>query len=77
MDHPAYSGHPGFHLDFSGDAPFMKISELSFRVLKLNNVSRTLKVARTDYTKNVCSIFPVNSLLNPEIFSYAPKTIRI
>ncbi|KAJ6960474.1 hypothetical protein NC653_038493 [Populus alba x Populus x berolinensis] len=26
MDHPAYCGHPGFHLDFSGDAPFMKIT---------------------------------------------------
>ncbi|KAJ6861328.1 hypothetical protein NC651_037419 [Populus alba x Populus x berolinensis] len=37
VNRPQYCGYPGFHLDCSGDAPVIKISEVAYQVLEIKS----------------------------------------
>jgi hypothetical protein len=59
---PNYCGHPSFELDCSTDVPLIKITNLNYRILDVNNVSRILTVAREDYWNTVCPATIINTL---------------
>jgi hypothetical protein len=67
---PNYCGHPSFELDCSTDVPLIKITNLNYRILNVNNVSRTLMVAREDYWNTVCPATIVNTTINFTVFDY-------
>ncbi|KAL9343877.1 hypothetical protein Peur_064308 [Populus x canadensis] len=76
VNRPQYCGYPGFHLDCSGDAPVIKISEVAYQVLEIKSMSRVHLIS-TEYTDNICSIPPVNSTFDSDRFSYASNTKNI
>jgi hypothetical protein len=49
-DRPDYCGYLGFELGCSNQDPEITIMQLSYKLLGINNQSRTLNVSRTDYT---------------------------
>ncbi|KAL4652073.1 hypothetical protein ACB092_01G206700 [Castanea dentata] len=67
---PSYCGHPSFQLDCSSNVPRINITTMNYRVLEINNSSRTLKVARTDYLDTICPAALVNTTIDNNLFSY-------
>ncbi|KAF5479935.1 hypothetical protein F2P56_000717 [Juglans regia] len=70
----SYCGHPSFQLNCSGDVPQLNITGMNYRVLEVNIVSRTLKVARTDYWKTISPPQIVNTTIDYSLFSYTDAT---
>ncbi|XP_061947407.1 LEAF RUST 10 DISEASE-RESISTANCE LOCUS RECEPTOR-LIKE PROTEIN KINASE-like 2.7 [Populus nigra] len=68
-DRPDYCGYPGFELGCSNQDPEITIMQLSYKLLGINNQSRTLNVSRTDYTENLCPTLLSNTSLNPNLLS--------
>ncbi|KAG2715027.1 hypothetical protein I3760_03G057200 [Carya illinoinensis] len=66
-------GHPSFELNCRGDVPQLKIANMSYRVLGVNNSLRTLTVARTDYWKTISPPQIVNTTIDHSLFSYGPN----
>ncbi|KAJ6926558.1 hypothetical protein NC651_010847 [Populus alba x Populus x berolinensis] len=71
----------GFTLVFSADderveincsnqVPEITITQSTYKVLAINNQSRTLNVARTDYRENLCPTLLLNTTLNPILLNY-------
>jgi len=77
LNRPNYCGHPSFELNCSTDAPLIKITNLNYRVLHVDNVSRTLKVARQDYWNTVCPATIVDTIINFPIFTYNSVTTNL
>uniref|UniRef100_A0A7N2MRU7 non-specific serine/threonine protein kinase n=1 Tax=Quercus lobata TaxID=97700 RepID=A0A7N2MRU7_QUELO len=69
-DRPNYCGHPSFQLNCSSDVPQINITTMNYRVLEINNSSRTLKVARMDYLNTICPAAFVNTTIDNNLFSY-------
>ncbi|KAM4131560.1 hypothetical protein ACJW30_01G184200 [Castanea mollissima] len=67
---PSYCGHPSFQLDCSSNVPQIDITTMNYSVLEINNSSRTLKVARTDYLDTICPAALVNTTIDNNLFSY-------
>ncbi|XP_050258873.1 LEAF RUST 10 DISEASE-RESISTANCE LOCUS RECEPTOR-LIKE PROTEIN KINASE-like 2.1 [Quercus robur] len=67
---PNYCGHPSFQLDCSSNSPQINITYMNYRVLEINNSSRTLKVARTNYLDTICPAAFVNTTIDNNLFSY-------
>jgi hypothetical protein len=67
---PDYCGYPGFGLNCSNQVPEITITQSTYKVLAINNQSRTLNVARTDYRENLCPTLLLNTTLNPSLLSY-------
>ena len=65
---------PEFKLDCSSNVPRIDITYINYRVLQINNSSRTLKVARTDYWDTVCPSALVNTTIDFTLFSYTSDT---
>jgi len=75
---PNYCGHPAFKLNCREDAPLIKIMDLKYRILDVDNVSRTLKVARQDYWKTLCpAMFVNNTVINFAFFDYDSATTNL
>jgi hypothetical protein len=76
---PNYCGHPAFKLNCSEDAPLIKITNSNYRILEVNNVSRTLMVARQDYGSSV--VCPTtgfnNTAINLTFFDYDSATTNL
>jgi len=68
-DRPDYCGYPGFELGCSNQDPDIKIMQLNYTLLGINNQSRTPNVSRTDYTENLCPTLLSNTSLNPNLLS--------
>ncbi|OMP04726.1 hypothetical protein COLO4_09361 [Corchorus olitorius] len=65
-DRPESCGFPRFGLTCRGDeVPEMTIGEVTYRVLEINNNTRNLKLARTDYWDNICPQYLRNTTLIP------------
>uniref|UniRef100_A0A7N2KX61 non-specific serine/threonine protein kinase n=1 Tax=Quercus lobata TaxID=97700 RepID=A0A7N2KX61_QUELO len=67
---PNYCGHPSFQLNCSSDVPQINITTMNYRVLEINNSSRSLMVARTDYLDTICPAAFVNTTIDNNLFSY-------
>ncbi|KAJ6402497.1 hypothetical protein OIU84_014571 [Salix udensis] len=74
---PDYCGYPGFELNCSNQDPEITIIQSTYRVLGINKQSRTLDVARTDYTENLCPSLLFNTTLNPNFLSYTKDAHNI
>ncbi|KAB5560966.1 hypothetical protein DKX38_005923 [Salix brachista] len=74
---PDYCGYPGFELNCSNQDPEITIIQSTYRVLGINKQSRTLNVARTDYTENLCPTLLFNTTLNPNLLSYTKDAHNI
>ncbi|XP_059451279.1 LEAF RUST 10 DISEASE-RESISTANCE LOCUS RECEPTOR-LIKE PROTEIN KINASE-like 2.7 [Corylus avellana] len=74
---PSYCGHPAFELNCSDGVPLIKITFMNYRVLQVENVSRTLQVAREDYWNTLCPATIVNTTINSTIFGYASTTVNL
>ncbi|KAJ6364657.1 hypothetical protein OIU76_029592 [Salix suchowensis] len=74
---PDYCGYPGFELNCSNQDPEITIIQSTYRVLGINKQSRTLDVARTDYTENLCPTLLFNTTLNPNVLSYTKDAHNI
>ncbi|GKV16771.1 hypothetical protein SLEP1_g27362 [Rubroshorea leprosula] len=73
-DRPKYCGFPGFQLNCSDSTPEITIMSATYHVLGINNESRLLTLAGTDYLVNVCPTLLINTTLNPRIFEFTPDT---
>ncbi|KAJ6371039.1 hypothetical protein OIU77_001531 [Salix suchowensis] len=69
-DRPDYCGHPELKLDCNDQDAEIKIQELTYKVLGINNQSRTLSVVRKDYAENICPTFLLNTTWIPNVLSY-------
>ncbi|KAL5573158.1 hypothetical protein UlMin_022755 [Ulmus minor] len=70
-----YCGRPEFELNCSGEEPQITIGSLNHRVLRMNQDSYILIVARTDYLENLCpQHFFNNSLGTSGLFDYTPDS---
>ncbi|KAJ1391449.1 Wall-associated receptor kinase, galacturonan-binding domain [Sesbania bispinosa] len=69
-DRPFFCGPPQFHLTCNNGVPELNISSVSYRVLQINSVTRTLTLARLDLWNNTCTHNYVNSTFDETIFSY-------
>ncbi|KAF9683963.1 hypothetical protein SADUNF_Sadunf04G0068600 [Salix dunnii] len=67
---PDYCGYPGFELNCSNQDPEITVIQSTYKVLGINNQSRTLNVARTDYTENLCPTLFLNKTFNANLLSY-------
>ncbi|KAB8433050.1 hypothetical protein FH972_025008 [Carpinus fangiana] len=74
---PSYCGHPAFELSCSDDAPLINITFMTYRVLEVENVSRTLTVAREDYWNTLCPATIVNTTINFTVFHYDSATTNL
>ncbi|PIN03331.1 hypothetical protein CDL12_24148 [Handroanthus impetiginosus] len=66
----ASCGYPGFELNCQNNTFRLNISSMIYRVLDINNTTRTLRVARDDLWDNVCPRVVTNTALNFTIFDY-------
>ncbi|KAJ6861342.1 hypothetical protein NC651_037429 [Populus alba x Populus x berolinensis] len=66
---PDYCGYPGFELGCSNQDPEITIMRSTYKLLGVNNQSRTLNVSRSDYTENLCPTLLSNTSLNPNLLS--------
>ncbi|KAJ6735028.1 hypothetical protein OIU79_002159 [Salix purpurea] len=70
-DRPDYCGHPELKLDCTSDQDLeITIRKLTYKVLEINNQSRTLSVARKDYAENICPTLLLNTTWIPNLLSY-------
>ncbi|PIN24105.1 Serine/threonine protein kinase [Handroanthus impetiginosus] len=67
----ASCGHPGFELNCQNEVLRLNISSMVYRVLEINNTTRTLRVAREDLWDNLCPRVLTNTTLNLTIFDYS------
>jgi archaellin len=76
---PNYCGHPAFELNCREDAPLIKITNSSYRILEVNNVSRTLKVIKQDSGSSaVCRSTGFNNIaINFTFFDYDSATTNL
>ncbi|WCJ25336.1 Protein kinase superfamily protein [Euphorbia peplus] len=68
---PDYCGHPGFHLNCSGEQALITITKLTYQILNINAESSSLTVARTDYIGTVCPTLLYNTTLDFSLFTYS------
>ncbi|CAK7344263.1 unnamed protein product [Dovyalis caffra] len=67
---PDYCGYPELEIDCSKQDPEIKIMQVTYKVLDVNNQTRTLMVARTDYAENICPTQLFNTTFNPNLLNY-------
>ncbi|XP_021888318.1 LEAF RUST 10 DISEASE-RESISTANCE LOCUS RECEPTOR-LIKE PROTEIN KINASE-like 2.1 [Carica papaya] len=69
---PEYCGFPGFELSCSDDHLLViRIMDLSYQVIRIDNQSQSLTVARLDYLENLCPNLLFNTTLNTTLFSFS------
>ncbi|KAI5559276.1 hypothetical protein BDE02_17G099000 [Populus trichocarpa] len=67
---PDYCGYPELKLDCSDQDPEITIEKLTYKVLGIDNQTRTLSVARKDYAENVCPTLILNTTWIPNLLNY-------
>ncbi|XP_022893496.1 LEAF RUST 10 DISEASE-RESISTANCE LOCUS RECEPTOR-LIKE PROTEIN KINASE-like 2.1 isoform X2 [Olea europaea var. sylvestris] len=71
---PEYCGYPGFQLsNCQGDVPILTISSRQYRVLEINNFTKTVRVSREDLWNIICPRFLYNTTLEQNIFLFSPN----
>ncbi|XP_048327199.1 LEAF RUST 10 DISEASE-RESISTANCE LOCUS RECEPTOR-LIKE PROTEIN KINASE-like 1.4 isoform X2 [Ziziphus jujuba] len=72
-DRPSYCGLPEFRLTCVDDSPEITIMSLTYRVLQLDPVQRSMTLSRLDLWNETCPVKVVNSTFDPAIFRYGPN----
>ncbi|KAI5559280.1 hypothetical protein BDE02_17G099400 [Populus trichocarpa] len=67
---PDYCGYPELKLDCSDQDPEITIEKLTYKVLGIDNQTRTLSVARKDYAENICPTLILNTTWIPNLLNY-------
>ncbi|KAE8654969.1 putative receptor-like protein kinase [Hibiscus syriacus] len=77
LNRPESCGYPGFQLHCNENEPEITIMDVTYRVLAINNSSKTLNVSRTDYRDDICPTRFQNSSFENSPFQYTPDTRNI
>ncbi|XP_010660403.1 LEAF RUST 10 DISEASE-RESISTANCE LOCUS RECEPTOR-LIKE PROTEIN KINASE-like 1.4 isoform X2 [Vitis vinifera] len=70
-DRPLGCGHLDLQLNCHDGIATIEIMGVNYRVLSFNKDAQTLRIARQDYLKGICSPLLVNTTLDPKLFDYA------
>ncbi|XP_031273935.1 LEAF RUST 10 DISEASE-RESISTANCE LOCUS RECEPTOR-LIKE PROTEIN KINASE-like 2.4 [Pistacia vera] len=68
-DRPSACGHPDLQLYCENDMPMMKMNDLSYLVLNVDDKAHSLRIAREDYFDGICPRRFGNTTLSP-MFNY-------
>ncbi|KAJ9682853.1 hypothetical protein PVL29_018725 [Vitis rotundifolia] len=71
FDRPFGCGLLDLQLNCQDGIATIEIKGVDYRVLSFNKGAQTLRIARQDYLKGICSPLLVNSTLDPKLFDYA------
>ncbi|XP_059653305.1 LEAF RUST 10 DISEASE-RESISTANCE LOCUS RECEPTOR-LIKE PROTEIN KINASE-like 2.5 [Cornus florida] len=74
---PEYCGHPGFNLSCQENVTRLTIQSITYRVLRIDNTTHTLTVARDDFWNTICPINLYNTTLDPNLFSYTSNSVNL
>ncbi|KAK1564998.1 hypothetical protein Q3G72_016538 [Acer saccharum] len=71
-DQPEYCGHPGFKLENCQEADNVTMDSLSWKyhVINIHSENQVLKLARMDFSANICPETIANNSLDEKLFSY-------
>ncbi|KAL0378055.1 UNVERIFIED_CONTAM: hypothetical protein Sradi_3111000 [Sesamum radiatum] len=68
---PISCGYPDFLINCQSNVPFLNISSTSYRVLDIDNPTRTLRVSREDLWETICPTLLFNTTLNFSLFDFS------
>nr|GMD57035.1 LEAF RUST 10 DISEASE-RESISTANCE LOCUS RECEPTOR-LIKE PROTEIN KINASE-like 1.4 isoform X2 [Ipomoea batatas]GMD57037.1 LEAF RUST 10 DISEASE-RESISTANCE LOCUS RECEPTOR-LIKE PROTEIN KINASE-like 1.4 isoform X2 [Ipomoea batatas] len=74
---PEYCGHPGFELSCNEGNTTIDIMNQTYRVLKINQASKTMKIVREDIMEGNCTQKFVNTTLDNSLFEYTTAYINL
>lgn len=75
---PPYCGHPGFELSCNeGNITTIEIMGVTYRVLKINQTLKTMKIVREDIMEGNCAQAFVNTTLDNSLFEYTSSYINL
>ncbi|XP_017974874.1 PREDICTED: LEAF RUST 10 DISEASE-RESISTANCE LOCUS RECEPTOR-LIKE PROTEIN KINASE-like 1.4 isoform X2 [Theobroma cacao] len=74
LERPEDCGYPGFWLNCSGNVPEITIMSVTYQVLNIESRTRNLRLARTDYSEDVCVQHLRNTTLTTGVFAYNSNT---
>ncbi|XP_031116750.1 uncharacterized protein LOC116020413 [Ipomoea triloba] len=74
---PAYCGYPGFELSCNEGNTTIDIMNQTYRVLEINQSSKTMKIAREDMMEGKCPQNFVNTTLDNSFFEYTTSYINL
>ncbi|KAK6255745.1 hypothetical protein SCA6_017050 [Theobroma cacao] len=74
LERPEDCGYPGFWLNCSDDVPEITIMSVTYQVLDIESGTRNLRLARTDYSEDVCVQHLRNTTLTTGVFEYNSNT---
>ncbi|XP_019154735.1 PREDICTED: LEAF RUST 10 DISEASE-RESISTANCE LOCUS RECEPTOR-LIKE PROTEIN KINASE-like 1.3 isoform X2 [Ipomoea nil] len=73
-----YCGYPGFELSCNGENTTIDIMNETYRVLEINQASKTMKIVREDFMEgNYCPQEAVNTSLDNSLFEYTTTHINL
>ncbi|XP_023643066.1 LEAF RUST 10 DISEASE-RESISTANCE LOCUS RECEPTOR-LIKE PROTEIN KINASE-like 2.5 [Capsella rubella] len=68
-------GHPDFKLDdCSAGFPEFSLSSVKFRILEADYITGIIRLARLDYTEDICPDHPIDAPFNGSILPFANNT---
>ena len=70
FDRPLGCGHLDLQLNCHDGIATIEIKGVNYRVLSFNKDAQTLRIARQDYLKGICSPLLVNTTLDPKLFDH-------
>ena len=77
-DRPKYCGRQGFKLEcYDNEYPIIKFKELEFLILNINESQNNMTIARLDLWHGFCPQTYLDTILNYNIFDYAPTVLNI
>ncbi|KAL2241409.1 UNVERIFIED_CONTAM: LEAF RUST 10 DISEASE-RESISTANCE LOCUS RECEPTOR-LIKE PROTEIN KINASE-like 1.3 [Sesamum indicum] len=68
---PVSCGYPGFQINCQSNIPLLNISSTFYRVLNVDNTTRTLRIAREDLWDTICPTLFFNTTLNFSLFDFS------
>lgn len=74
---PEYCGHPKLKLSCEKNNAIIEILKIKYQVLKIDQDAKILKIARADYMNGLCTPQYGNTILDTELFDYAPASADI
>lgn len=75
---PEYCGYPNFVLKCNQEnTTTIQMMDVTYRVLKLDQTTQTMNIAREDVTEATCPQDLVNTTLNQELFAYDSSYMNV
>ncbi|CAB4302302.1 unnamed protein product [Prunus armeniaca] len=72
-----YCGLPGFEVKCVDNNPMINMSNINYRILKMNSIASSVTVARQDYWETICPRTYVNTNINFSLFSYTSEVTNL